>query len=221
MTCGGTTPDCYALIDGQTWVKQEATFSNPRYTGQISQSPLGLLASGGQTDSGTTQVYEGGQWTPGPPLPYTIWGHCQVFSGQEVLIAGGNTNQGYKSNKAYTLEGEEWIKIPDMKHGRFGPSCAVLDNMFYVIGGGVTSVEVFDLELRKWSEGPSLPHQKNLGQAVVYGNKLYAFDRGGSRNKIHMLSEDKTSWVDVGTFDVGVNREAYPAPLVTAEMLNC
>ena len=64
----------------------------PAYGAAVSQGPGGLLVTGGLTGSvltDRTQTYSGAGWTRGPDLPVKVYFHCQVNTGQEVIVLGG------------------------------------------------------------------------------------------------------------------------------------
>ena len=57
-----------------------------------SQSNRGWLVSGGEDENknllSSTEFYQSGYWSKGPPLPDQVHVHCQVNIGGQVIMSG-------------------------------------------------------------------------------------------------------------------------------------
>ena len=109
-----------------------------------------------------------------------------------------------------------------MKTAREGLSCTELDGNILAIGGAVNgrSVERFNTEQNTWSPLTSLPVDMYLGQAGTLTNNLvYAMDRnsGNVYTSDNLLTWNET---EISNFN-SERRETFPAPLVTASLINC
>eukprot|EP00656_Telonema_subtile_P041760 TRINITY_DN4702_c0_g1_i4.p1 TRINITY_DN4702_c0_g1~~TRINITY_DN4702_c0_g1_i4.p1 ORF type:complete len:379 (+),score=52.84 TRINITY_DN4702_c0_g1_i4:140-1138(+) len=89
-----------------------------------------------------------------------------------------------------------WDTVAPLPTPRFGPSCAVVGNLLYVIGGDsdamnnspMDSVEVLDTTSGIWSTGPSMPRARCNHQSAVVGSLLYVL--GGNDTDDDLLSVD-------------------------------
>ena len=109
---------------------------------------------------------------------------CPYRNSTLVIIDGALTAVGgwheYFTNKLVTLRRKRWVKdLPPMKTAR--SSTAVVSacggEYVVVIGGGdgswITSVELFQVRRKKWSELTDLPKPLTLPTATICGNVVY------------------------------------------------
>ena len=57
----------------------------------VSMTTEGMLVTGGKSNSGrldSTEVFSSGQWMRSTDLPVPLARHCQVTTGQGVIVAG-------------------------------------------------------------------------------------------------------------------------------------
>ena len=144
------------------------------------------------------------------------------------FIAGGFTNSDY-SKRVYSLSGNTWTRLADMKYARYHHSCTQHNENIVVIGGAgylrglrlrLRSVEMFNASTNTWSFLTSLPNSMEYGQAGTLSNNLvYAMNENS--NTIY-TSFDLKTWnkTVISNFNSG-ERGVYPAPLVPASMINC
>jgi len=93
----------------------------------------------------TTQIYDtiSDKWSLGKPAPVIIW---QAAAGattgelapKQIYVVGGSVGfaAGSDQNYAYNPQNHTWIRAAPMPTARFNPSCAVVDDLLYVLGGG-------------------------------------------------------------------------------------
>ena len=81
---------------------QQPSLLHARVGAAISMTTEGLLVTGGQSDSSyygttlaSTEVFSSGQWVNSTDLPVPMARHCQVTTGQGVIVAG-MVNTPYK-----------------------------------------------------------------------------------------------------------------------------
>ena len=80
---------CHTL-SATGWVKT-ASLVGPAGVAAASQSPTGLMVTGGRSGNdwlSTTQIFDGETFTLGTDIPVKTSGHCQVYTGTAVYIAG-------------------------------------------------------------------------------------------------------------------------------------
>ncbi len=125
-----------------------------------------IFAGGRQTDHPRTfanlvkqtDVYDfkTGRWTKSANIPTPRAGATTVGFGDEVIVAGGETERAGAAEKtvqAYNSNTGRWRTLPSLKEGRHSGGAAVLDGIMHVIsgngtrGGGdeVSTHEVLDL----------------------------------------------------------------------------
>jgi hypothetical protein len=123
-----------------------------------------ILMFGGTTSASVT-MYDitKNEFKELAPLPYQVCNMATAKWGENVILAGGGTNQYNNRNTvvSYNIETEENTELPPMKHNRW-ECCAVVDGNSLVVMGGqgpkgtVSSVEAFDFKTSKWSDLPSM-----------------------------------------------------------------
>ena len=79
---------CHTL-SATGWVKT-ASLVGPATWAAASQSPTGLMVTGGNSGSrlSTTQIFDGETFTLGTDIPVKTAAHCQVYTGTAVYIVG-------------------------------------------------------------------------------------------------------------------------------------
>ena len=87
--------------------------------------------------------------------------------------------------------------VPCRYLGKVGINAACLDGKLYAIGGGtsngVSSVEIFDPQTSKWSDGPSLPTGVHRGAAVALDDRILVFGGSGEEGTSDKVFEFKLS----------------------------
>ena len=185
--------------------------------------------NGNQESLNTTEIFKAGLWTPGPELLYSLYNHCQVQVGGQVIIAGGRLGSD-AVGRSWVMEGETWKEVGGMTKGRQFHACAELSGKVYSIGGEtanselLSSVEVYDPVTGRWTPGPELPVGMKYAQAVTFQNMIYLLAgeiNGGIANlQMFTLTADGSDWQS----GAGVEerfRTVFPAQVVTHNLINC
>ncbi|KAL1060794.1 hypothetical protein V6Z11_1Z069400 [Gossypium hirsutum] len=119
--------------------------------------------------------------------------------GEIRFIAGGCDLRGniLSSAELYNSETGRWETIPRMNKARRMCSAVFMEGKFYVIGGigveslkTITSVEVYDLKTKTWTEAPPL--------VAVVNDVLYVADH--VLKQVKKYDKEKNLWVTVGPF---------------------
>ena len=233
---GVTQSSCYRLTGG-AWV-QQANLTTARDSSGASMSGDGLLVTGGWNGSrlSSTEVLSGSTWQAGPPLKEAVHGHCQIYLQGSVYITGkvgcdtyiiyltivfsGGRNNSGSSKSVYSLSGNTWTRLANMKTARYGHSCTVHDNQILAIGGwdGTTHrlVDKFNPSTNRWTVLTSLPFDMHNGQAGTLSNSIvFVMDRDD--NNIY-TTNDLTTW---NKTVINFNSGLLPAPLVPSTLINC
>ncbi len=110
-----------------------------------------IVAGGRQTDHPdtfanlvtSTDIYDfkTGKWSRGPNIPTPRAGAMTVGFGDDVVVAGGETERSGAAEKtvqAYNSKTGQWRTLPSLKEGRHSGGAAVLDGIMHVISGNGT-----------------------------------------------------------------------------------
>lgn len=110
-----------------------------------------IVAGGRQTDHpdtfanlvSRTDIYDfkTGKWSRGPNIPTPRAGAMTVGFGNDVVLAGGETERSGAAEKtvqAYNSKTNQWRTLPSLKQGRHSGGAAVLDGIMHVISGNGT-----------------------------------------------------------------------------------
>ena len=112
-----------------------------------------------------------------------------------------------------------------MLEERYGHLCAVHDNYIYAVGGhssvgldSYRSWERIDLSSMTWEKLSRLPGSFYNGHAFSFQSSLYLISASGL---VGRHDQEDQKWEKIT--DLGIIRDgtAYPAPLVTADVLGC
>lgn len=130
---------------------------NNRWEQEVTQLPLprrdlavvelgGLIyAIGGRTDSGNptarVDIYDpvAGTWERGPDLPAPRASHVAGALGEQIHVAGGSGSGRFETlQDHYVLRAgaSSWTRAEDPSTPRHSQASAVVDGMWYVLGGG-------------------------------------------------------------------------------------
>jgi len=150
---------------------------------------------------------ERGSWQAFGKLPGPRSSHQAVVIGKKLYVIGGWALAGGTYDSSYQdtllscdLDAPEcsWQSEPLPMSVR-AMGAAVHDGKIYVLGGltpegSSDAVHVYDLALKKWSAGPSLPKDNLTICAAELGGELFA---NGADGHVYRLSEDGASWIPV------------------------
>jgi N-acetylneuraminic acid mutarotase len=108
---------------------------------------------------------------------------------EDILIAGENTFNAWKTAEIFSWEKNGWYEISQMNEGHGGASSFIYNDQLFVVGGLTKTIETLDLnELPlKWMEfSDKLPYVSLYHQTVVYQQRVIHI---GGCNR----DQDKTS----------------------------
>lgn len=201
IVCGGSpsprqvSRKCYQLVPrGKKW-QEIASMHDERYLAASALTPDGnLWVTGGGGDHGRSdsEIFEDGQWVPGPSLPRNASQHCFVkISDHQYLLTGGHlAGGGIGTSHIYDWKANKWSRVNDMIKSRFGAACFLCpgeDNSVVVAVGGrkERSTEYFNLDTLMWTMGPILPLQAYYPYGVMAaGNRNFVFGGHDSLNNL-------------------------------------
>ena len=146
-------------------------------------------------DHGSTRVHQYHsdcqKWSPLPNLPHTH--STLVIADGRLTSVGGYLGQGQATSSLLSLSGKrllgrKWSShFPQMISKRCN-TAAVCTGRILIIAGGdngreyLATVEVLDMDSRKWSTVSSLPHPFSQATISICGERLYML--GGYDHKI-------------------------------------
>ena len=124
------------------------------------------------------------KWTNLPPCPHRNSGLVIIDS--ELTTVGGFDDIYRRTNKLFTLQQGKWVeKYPPMNTAR--SSLAVVstsDGHYFIVIGGhdgdcwTATVELFQVENRRWHELTNLPKPLPNSSATICGNQLHVIENG-------------------------------------------
>ena len=128
------------------------------------------------------------RWTYVGMMPVTLVDLCAISYEKDIYILGGRTGVGaHNVLMKYNITDATWSTLAHMPTARFKFGVCIIGNEIYVVGGQIfshsnqtitrnnlCSVEVYNIALNKWHQGPDLPHSMyNVGMVLLQGY-LYA-----------------------------------------------
>ena len=113
---------------------------------------------------------------------------------EDILIAGGNTLNTWKTAEIFSWEKNGWYEISQMNERHFGASSFIYNDQLFVVGGLTKTIETLDLnELPlKWMEfSDELPYDSYKHQTVVYQQRVNHIGgyNVGEGKKSNLISE--------------------------------
>jgi hypothetical protein len=151
-----------------------------------------------------------GKWEALPSLPEPRSSHDVVAIGNKIIVTGGWTIRGNRTDWADTLaildlsaKNPGWTSARQPFRRR-ALMAAALDGKMYVIGGFddkseiVRDVAIYDPATNAWSPGPQLPDGPGLSfapAATVHRGDLYVSVSDGT---LYRLNRATTTWEKVG-----------------------
>lgn len=130
-------------------------------------------------------IFRDGAWSAGPALPSGLAEMAYASDGHSLVIAGGN-NAGVATPDALILRSVDgnasWEQLPSLPVAVNGACGALVDGVFYVIGGLVAEANVatvWSLDLNdhsaNWKACAPLPSVRSYAGAAVIDNSIYVF----------------------------------------------
>ena len=121
------------------------------------------------------------KWDKLPPYPYR-YSALVIIDG--ALTAVGGWDEYRCTNKLFTLRQRQWAEeLPPMKTARSSTAVVSTSDGEYVLGiggydgGWTTTVELFQVRSRRWSELTHLPRPLALPSATICGNHIHVIGR--------------------------------------------
>ena len=126
------------------------------------------------------------KWDELPPCPYS-YSALVIIDG--ALTAVGGWDSPHYTNKLVTLRQRRWVEeLPPMKTGHSMTSVvSTSDGEYVLVIGGyggdyvwTTTVELFQVRSRRWSELTHLPQPLTLPSATICGNLIHVIGNDGN-----------------------------------------
>ena len=125
------------------------------------------------------------KWDELPPCRYR---NCTLVIIDGALTAVGGWDGSHDTNKLFTLRQRRWVEeLPPMKAARSWTTVVSTSDGEYVLviggrggDGGWTTVELFQVRSRSWSELTHLPQPLVLPSATICGNLIHVIGRDGN-----------------------------------------
>ena len=175
---------------------------------------------------------EHGQWSSEtlPPMTTKRWGASAVEFAGNILVAGGSPKS---TNIVEVYNVGQWVKVLCLPESccSLWMTSTVLDEHWYLMGGGVEEKEVYYASLESlvascqssekilpslWKRLPDVPHK--YSSAAVFGNRLIAAGGFPRTSSIYAYSPHTQSWVHVWDLPVGL-QSTCTAVLPTGELM--
>jgi hypothetical protein len=140
---------------------------------------------GGFLTAGSTQAYDPQHdtWETRPRMPTPRHAAAVVaVEGKVYVIGGSNGTTALAAFEAYDAASRSWEPpLPPMPTARAFLAAAAVGHKIYAIGGApdccghdtTNVVEVYDIDRRQWSSGPSLGTGLQTSAAAALGGKVY------------------------------------------------
>ncbi len=176
---------------------------------------LGGLAGWLGPQANTVYIYdpEADSFREGAPMPRGRGaGGVAVFDGK-IYYAGGLYTEGIGESSStgavtwfdvYDPVTDAWTELPEMPRPRDHFHAAVLDGVFYAVGGRDAKidatnafVDAFDLETRTWTIlATELPTERGGYASAVLGNEILIFggEGGGTFDTVEAFKPQTNSW---------------------------
>jgi N-acetylneuraminic acid mutarotase len=133
--------------------------------------------------------------------------HAVVATAEAIYALAGTGAGGRPVLEVERFDGSRWLAesmLPGA--GLNAPAAAVVDGRILLVGGfdtstniPVTSVHVYDIRSKRWSEAAPLPRPRGGHAAVVLDGKVHVFGGGNAQSTIadHSIYDPSTNaWRD-------------------------
>ncbi len=149
-----------------------------------------IIVTGGVNAAGelvnSTEVFDGGSWKPGAPIPTPRQMLGAASDGKVVYTLGGSTGTADLATvESYDPVADAWTSLPELPGRRSDFGVASADGRLVVVGGVsagqvLKSVVAFDLATQSWNGLPDLTTARH-GMAVAgVGKTVFAI--GGAND---------------------------------------
>ena len=180
---------------------------------QINSKAPKILCVGGERSQSVFEIYNFSGFpliTSYPDLPCAVSHHCSVLLGGAIHCMGGNVgfNSVFKENKVFRLNTKnrslQWELESSMNVSRRDFGAAAIDEYIIVAGGRgsdsikLSSVEMFEVRLKKWIRIASLSCCKSCLAVVSVGREIFAIggedENGCALSNVECMSELDGEW---------------------------
>jgi len=243
MLCGGNDMTGCRIWTKEGWAQSDTTFN--RKSSTASETSAGLLVTGGwDKKSGkklnSTLLYTT-KWQNFTELPVATSHHCQITINDTVYIVGGEKTVTF-SNGTSTYEvlgatykltkSKEWSELSSLITPRTQHACVEWDGGILAIGGvnrggGLSSVERYNIVSNKWFSYNLLPVKLKYHHAVVWADDLYVFGGYDQTNKsrrsvVYKLKKGSKTWEVVPGVSVSTGTAYRPIfPAIAISNIHC
>ncbi|XP_032236790.1 kelch-like protein 5 [Nematostella vectensis] len=156
-------------------------------------------------------------WYTLPSMKTPRCNFAGALIGRKLIVAGGGDgfyfNSALRSVEIFDGDKGEWRNLPHMKYRRYGCTAVTRDRLFIVLGGcdeegkDVVEVEVFNEQMREWSEIPPIPASGSLCRATIVDNKLLVINADSSVHKAFTYDFELQRWDEY--MDLPKGRNAF------------
>jgi hypothetical protein len=204
------------------WLKREFGF----YCIELNEDPQDVIFAVGGTGVGNTSTasverydVSSGTWREVAPMAMVRaeFGLCSLSDGK-IYATGGVKSGDVKlsSVERYDSRLDIWSAAPSLPRPRCAHCACAVDNVMYILGGievdeegggeTVNSVLKFDCWTQTWSEGASMPEERDRAGACVLGGDIYVFG-GNTENDtttatIYRFSTERNEWATLAPMPV-------------------
>jgi hypothetical protein len=133
-----------------------------------------------------------GSWSGAPPMSHARAAHAVVATPQAIYALAGTGAGGVPVLAVERFDGRAWsVETTLPGRGVNAPAAAVVDGRIYLIGGfdtvsnvPVSTVRVYDIARRTWSEAAPLPAPRGGHSAVPMDDGIHVIGGGNDRTTL-------------------------------------
>jgi len=207
MSVASRRPEVSAATDaGALEQRQEPSLPQPREETAAAAVDGGLYVIGGYDaagqDTNSVYVFDGRRWKPGPPLPLAVDHPAAAVVAGHLYVAGGFSG-GVATDRTFTLSpsGRAWTTTASLHHARGALALVAVGTSLYAIGGKesdgreVTTVEVYRLASRRWTDSGTLANPRDHAAGFAYrGWACAAGGRTPNTARVDCYDPGRRSW---------------------------
>lgn len=118
---------------------------------------------------------ESGVWKWLPPLNVGVDNHCSVVVKNELYVLGGISETGILDS-VEKFDQKNWISVSSMPEPLYAMSCAVFQDIIFVVGGRgsggeVDSIYIYNTSINQWQVSETkLPEKMHWHAAAILNN---------------------------------------------------
>jgi hypothetical protein len=197
------------------WLKREFGF----YCIELYADPqeVAFVVGGSDDDDSIIASMErhdlsSGVWREAAPMATARagFGLCKMADGELYATGGVSLNDVMLATvERYDPDLDIWRAAPSLPRPRYAHCACAVGTAMYVLGGieqneegtdvTVKSVLKFDSLMQTWSEGVSMPEERDSAGACVIGGEIYVFggddEEGEATSTTYRFSTENNEWV--------------------------